>query len=85
VAADPETLGPETANPRVDESVTQPRRLATRVRVDSRGPTYVEGPVEIRVDDGEPVLIDRFTVAICACRRSRRYPLCDNSHLQDRA
>jgi CDGSH-type Zn-finger protein len=46
------------------------------------GRAYVEGPVELRVDGQEPVLIERFTVAICACRRSRRYPLCDNSHVE---
>lgn len=68
-----------------DADETTPQRVAVRVRVDSTGPTYVEGPVEIRVDGGEPVLIDRFTVAICACRKSRRYPLCDNSHVQNRS
>ena len=62
---------------------TGAQRIAVRVRVDPKGPTYVEGPVELCVDGKEPVLIDRFTVAICACRRSRRYPLCDNSHLHE--
>ena len=51
-----------------------------RVVVDPLGPTYVEGPVELCLDGAEPVLIDRFLVAICACRRSARYPLCDSSH-----
>jgi CDGSH-type Zn-finger protein len=23
---------------------------------------------------------DRFQVAVCTCRRSHRYPLCDTSH-----
>ena len=64
---------------------TGPLRPSVRVRVDPKGPTYVEGPVELCVDGQEPVLIDRFTVAICACRRSRRYPLCDNSHVQEQA
>ena len=68
-----------------DEDVTTPQRVAVRVRVDPRGPTYVEGPVAVRVDGEDPVLIDRFTVAICACRKSRRYPLCDNSHAEDRS
>lgn len=40
----------------------------------------IEGPVSIEVDGGDPVLVDRFLVAVCACRRSRRYPLCDGSH-----
>jgi CDGSH-type Zn-finger protein len=30
--------------------------------------------------DGSVVESDRFKVAICACRRSRNYPLCDTSH-----
>jgi CDGSH-type Zn-finger protein len=53
---------------------------AVRVRVDPHGPTYVDGPVELSVDGGETVVVDRFRVAICACRRSDRYPLCDGSH-----
>ncbi len=51
-----------------------------RVRVDPEGPTYVDGPVEVTTDGGEPLLVDRFRVAICACRRSAQYPLCDGSH-----
>lgn len=51
-----------------------------RVRVDPHGPTYIDGPVEVVVDGGSPVLVDRFRVAICACRRSAQYPLCDGSH-----
>jgi CDGSH-type Zn-finger protein len=44
------------------------------------GPMLVEGPVEIVLGDGSTVVSDRFMVAICLCRRSRRYPLCDTSH-----
>jgi CDGSH-type Zn-finger protein len=44
------------------------------------GPVLVEGPVEIVLPDGSTVESDRFLVAVCACRRSRRYPLCDTSH-----
>ncbi|MGI8330516.1 CDGSH iron-sulfur domain-containing protein [Actinomadura scrupuli] len=44
------------------------------------GPILVDGPVEIELDDGSRVVCDRFVVALCACRRSRRYPLCDTSH-----
>lgn len=44
------------------------------------GPLLVEGPVEIVLADGSTVVSDRFMVAICVCRRSRRYPLCDTSH-----
>jgi hypothetical protein len=44
------------------------------------GPTLIEGPVEIELADGSTVVCDRFMVAICMCRRSRRFPLCDTSH-----
>ncbi|WP_126337087.1 CDGSH iron-sulfur domain-containing protein [Mycolicibacterium chitae] len=40
----------------------------------------VEGPVCIEMPDGSTVESDRFMVAICACRRSKNYPLCDTSH-----
>ncbi|MGQ0842885.1 MAG: CDGSH iron-sulfur domain-containing protein [Sporichthyaceae bacterium] len=51
-----------------------------RVRVDPRGPIYLDGPVEVSADGCEAELVERFRVAICACRRSARYPLCDGSH-----
>ncbi|WP_330172388.1 CDGSH iron-sulfur domain-containing protein [Streptomyces sp. NBC_01498] len=44
------------------------------------GPFLVDGPVEVVLDDGTTVRSDRFTVALCACRRSRTYPWCDTSH-----
>lgn len=44
------------------------------------GPILIDGPVEIVLDDGETITSDRFVVALCACRRSRRYPFCDTSH-----
>jgi CDGSH-type Zn-finger protein len=50
------------------------------VRVVPGGPVMVEGPVRIEMPDGSIVESDRFMVAICACRRSKTYPLCDTSH-----
>jgi CDGSH-type Zn-finger protein len=44
------------------------------------GPILVPGPVEVALDDGTVARSDRFVVALCACRRSRRYPFCDTSH-----
>jgi CDGSH-type Zn-finger protein len=43
-------------------------------------PVLVEGPVDLVLPDGTPVRSDRPVVAICACRRSKRYPFCDTSH-----
>ncbi|EDY66793.1 CDGSH-type Zn-finger protein [Streptomyces pristinaespiralis] len=51
-----------------------------RLTVTREGPMLVEGPVEVVLDDGTTVRSDRFTVALCTCRRSRTYPWCDTSH-----
>lgn len=40
----------------------------------------IEGPVEVALPDGGVVRSDRFTVALCLCGRSARYPWCDTSH-----
>ena len=50
------------------------------VRVVPPGPVMVQGPVRIEMPDGSVVESDRFMVAICTCRRSKAYPLCDTSH-----
>jgi CDGSH-type Zn-finger protein len=50
------------------------------VRVVPSGPVLVQGPVRIEMPDGSVVESDRFMVAICTCRRSKSYPLCDTSH-----
>jgi len=50
------------------------------VRVVPAGPVMVQGPVSIEMADGSVVESDRFMVAICTCRRSKNYPLCDTSH-----
>ncbi len=55
-------------------------RERRRVVIEQGGPVLVEGPVEIETPDGETVVSDRFMVALCVCRRSRRYPFCDTSH-----
>jgi CDGSH-type Zn-finger protein len=51
-----------------------------RVLVTREGPILVEGPVEILTEDGHTVVSQRTVVAVCGCKRSRRYPLCDTSH-----
>jgi CDGSH-type Zn-finger protein len=53
---------------------------ARTVRIVPSGPVMVEGPVRIEMPDGSVVESDRFMVAICTCRRSKSYPLCDTSH-----
>ncbi len=53
---------------------------ATRVQIVPNGPVLVSGPVQIEMPGGDVVESDRFMVAICTCRRSDDYPLCDTSH-----
>lgn len=52
----------------------------TRVQVIPNGPVLVSGPVRIETPRGDVVESERFMVAICTCRRSKDYPLCDTSH-----
>ncbi|MCW2512569.1 MAG: iron-binding protein [Mycobacterium sp.] len=54
------------------------------VRITDGGPMMVQGPVRIEMPDGTTVESDRFLVAICTCRRSKTYPLCDTSHRKRR-
>jgi len=51
-----------------------------RVVLTGEGPLLVEGPVEIELPDGTLVRSERPVSALCACRRSKRYPFCDTSH-----
>jgi hypothetical protein len=67
-----------------DPARSSPSDPARRVKVQRRGPLLVEGPVEVELEDGSTVRSDRFRVALCTCRRSRRFPWCDTSH-RDRA
>ncbi|MFC6065365.1 CDGSH iron-sulfur domain-containing protein [Streptomyces ochraceiscleroticus] len=55
-------------------------RAVRRLTLEKDGPLLVEGPVEVRLEDGTVVSSDRFCVALCRCRRSKRYPWCDTSH-----
>lgn len=54
--------------------------MERRVRTTDHGPILIEGPVELTTEDGKTVRSDRFVTAVCACRRSSIYPLCDASH-----
>lgn len=56
----------------------------TRIVFTDDGPALVDGPVELVTADGAVIHADRFLVAICLCKRSRTYPLCDTSHRRHR-
>jgi CDGSH-type Zn-finger protein len=47
---------------------------------DGVGPLLVDGPLDVVLPDGTRVRSERPVVALCGCRRSRRYPFCDASH-----
>ena len=44
------------------------------------GPLLVRGPFRLRDQDGEEIEVDRGTVALCRCGKSRLRPFCDGSH-----
>jgi CDGSH-type Zn-finger protein len=52
----------------------------TRVLLTEEGPALISGPVELELPDGTRVRSDRAVTAVCHCRRSKRYPICDASH-----
>jgi CDGSH-type Zn-finger protein len=44
------------------------------------GPFLVRGPVELVDQDGNAIAVDRETVALCRCGKSRLRPFCDGTH-----
>jgi CDGSH-type Zn-finger protein len=56
---------------RADEVVITPYR---------DGPLLVRGPVRITDQDGNAIEVDRRTIALCRCGKSRRRPFCDGTH-----
>ena len=44
------------------------------------GPLLVRGPFRMVDQDGEEIEVDRGTVALCRCGKSRLRPFCDGSH-----
>lgn len=44
------------------------------------GPLLVRGPFRITTQDGEEIAVERGTVALCRCGRSRSRPFCDGTH-----
>jgi CDGSH-type Zn-finger protein len=44
------------------------------------GPLLVRGPFRMTDQDGNEIVVDRETVALCRCGKSRMRPLCDGTH-----
>ncbi|MFE3798532.1 CDGSH iron-sulfur domain-containing protein [Nocardia tengchongensis] len=64
----------------MSKSIEKGERGYRRITIVGDGPALVEGPVELVREDGTTVRSDRFLVAVCLCRRSKIFPLCDSSH-----
>jgi CDGSH-type Zn-finger protein len=57
--------------PRMEQATITPYR---------DGPLLVRGPFRLLDQDGEEIEVDRGTVALCRCGKSRLRPFCDGSH-----
>ncbi len=55
-------------------------REPIRVELTAEGPVLIHGPVDLVTPDGHHVSSQRTVTALCTCRRSRRFPMCDTSH-----
>ncbi|HWE10092.1 MAG TPA: CDGSH iron-sulfur domain-containing protein [Solirubrobacteraceae bacterium] len=44
------------------------------------GPYLVRGPVILRDQEGNAITVNRRTVALCRCGKSRTRPFCDGTH-----
>jgi CDGSH-type Zn-finger protein len=44
------------------------------------GPLLVRGPFRMQDMHGNEIAVDRETVALCRCGKSRSRPFCDGSH-----
>jgi CDGSH-type Zn-finger protein len=44
------------------------------------GPLIVRGPFTLRDQDGNDIVVQRETIALCRCGKSRIRPFCDGTH-----
>jgi CDGSH-type Zn-finger protein len=44
------------------------------------GPLIVRGPVRLQDMHGDEIVVNRETLALCRCGKSRIRPLCDGTH-----
>lgn len=44
------------------------------------GPYIIRGPVVLRDQDGGSITVNRRTIALCRCGKSRNRPFCDGTH-----
>ena len=44
------------------------------------GPLLVRGPVRLTDQHGDEIVVERETIALCRCGKSRLRPFCDGTH-----
>jgi CDGSH-type Zn-finger protein len=44
------------------------------------GPLLVRGPFRLQDQDGNEIVTERGTIALCRCGKSRIRPFCDGTH-----
>ena len=44
------------------------------------GPLLVRGPLRLTDQNGEEIAVERGTIALCRCGKSRLRPFCDGTH-----
>ena len=44
------------------------------------GPLLIRGPFRMQDQDGNEIVVDRETIALCRCGKSRLRPFCDGTH-----
>jgi CDGSH-type Zn-finger protein len=44
------------------------------------GPLLVRGPVTLQDMHGQEIVVERETIALCRCGKSRARPFCDGTH-----
>jgi CDGSH-type Zn-finger protein len=65
--------------PRFDRK-PKPKPDVTVITPYRDGPLLVRGPVKFVDQEGKEILVERETVALCRCGKSRIRPLCDGTH-----
>ena len=44
------------------------------------GPLVIRGPFRLTDQDGHEIAVNRATIALCRCGKSRMRPFCDGTH-----
>jgi CDGSH-type Zn-finger protein len=50
------------------------------IKVNKNGPILVSGKVKITGVDGQEIVLEKDTFALCRCGESANKPFCDGSH-----